>query len=184
MTLYLLTSWLPTLIHDMGFSLRQASGWTAAFQLGGIVGTAGLGLLADRVDPIRLVVITYGVAAAVILCIAWVTDPTVIMLATFCAGLTVVGAMSCNNAVLVGLYPVEVRSTALGWNLTIGRVGSITGPLIAGMLLLTHVNARGVLIAAALPVACAAVLLQGATAAIRRLFVPPKSRFELAALGE
>jgi AAHS family 4-hydroxybenzoate transporter-like MFS transporter len=184
LTLYLLTSWLPTLIHDMGFSLRQASGWTAAFQLGGIVGTAGLGLLADRVDPIRLVVITYGVAAAVILCIAWVTDPTVIMLATFCAGLTVVGAMSCNNAVLVGLYPVEVRSTALGWNLTIGRVGSITGPLIAGMLLLTHVNARGVLIAAALPVACAAVLLQGATAAIRRLFVPPKSRFELAALGE
>lgn len=184
LTLYLLTSWLPTLIHVMGFSLRQASGWTAAFQLGGIVGTAGLGLLADRVDPIHLVVSTYGIAVAAILCIACVSDPTVIMLAAFGAGVTVIGAMSCNNAVLVGLYPVEVRSTALGWNLTIGRVGSIAGPVIAGMLLLTHVTARGVLVFSAVPVACAAVLLLGATAAIRRLFVAPKPRVELAALGE
>jgi AAHS family 4-hydroxybenzoate transporter-like MFS transporter len=184
LTLYLLTSWLPTLIHVMGFSLRQASGWTAAFQLGGIVGTAGLGLLADRVDPIRLVVMTYAIAVAVILCIAWAPDPEVIMFAAFCAGFTVIGAVSCNNAVLVGLYPVEVRSTALGWNLTIGRIGSIAGPVMAGMLLLTHVNARGVLVAAAVPVACAAVLLQGATAAIRRLFAPPRPRAELAALGE
>lgn len=184
LTLYLLTSWLPTLIHVMGYSLRQASGWTAAFQLGGIAGTVGLGLLADRLDPIRLVVMTYAVAVALILCIAWVPDPRVIMLAAFGAGFAVIGAVSCNNAVLVGLYPVEVRSTALGWNLTIGRIGSIAGPLIAGMLLLTHVSARGVLVAAAVPVACAAVLLHGATGAIRRLFVPPKPRGELAALGE
>lgn len=184
LTLYLLTSWLPTLIRVMGFSLRQASGWTAAFQLGGIVGTVGLGLLADRIDPLRLVVVTYGIAVAAILCIASVSDPVLIMLAVFGAGVTVVGAMSCNNAVLVGLYPVEVRSTALGWNLTIGRLGSIAGPVIAGMLLLTHVNARGVLVAAAVPAACAAVLLQGATVAIRRLFVAPKPRAELAALGE
>lgn len=184
LTLYLLTSWLPTLIHVMGFSLRQASGWTAAFQLGGIAGTVGLGLLADRLDPIRLVVMTYGVAVALILCIAWVPDPRVLMLAAFGAGFAVIGAVSCNNAVLVGLYPVEVRGTALGWNLTIGRIGSIAGPLIAGMLLLTHVSARGVLVAAAVPVACAAVLLQGATAAIRRLFVPPRPRGELVTLGE
>lgn len=184
LTLYLLTSWLPTLIRVMGFSLRQASGWTAVFQLGGIVGTVGLGLLADRVDPMRLVVVTYGIAVAAILCIAAVSDPMVIMLAAFAAGFTVVGAMSCNNAVLVGLYPVEVRSTALGWNLTIGRIGSIAGPVIAGLLLLTHVNARGVLIAAAVPVACAAVLLKVATAVINRLFVAPKLRAEPAALGE
>ena len=66
LTLYLLNNWLPTLIHAMGFPINQAAWATAAFQLGGILGAVTLGLLADRLESIRVVVTAYLAAAAII----------------------------------------------------------------------------------------------------------------------
>jgi AAHS family 4-hydroxybenzoate transporter-like MFS transporter len=35
-------------------------------------------------------------------------------------------------------YPINLRSTGVGWALGIGRLGGIAGPLIAGMLYSAH----------------------------------------------
>ena len=175
LTLYLLNNWLPTLIHAMGFQLSQASWATAGFQLGGILGAVSLGVLADRLDPVRVVVMAYAAAAMVIVAIAFASGPLSIALAAGAAGFTVVGAQSCNNAMVASLYPTSSRGTALGLNLTIGRIGSIIGPSVTGLLLLMHVTARHVLIFAALPVVCAVILLLSAANPIRRVARSSKS---------
>jgi AAHS family 4-hydroxybenzoate transporter-like MFS transporter len=175
LTLYLLNNWLPTLIHAMGFQLSQASWATAGFQLGGILGAVSLGILADRFDPVRVVVIAYAAAAIVIVAIAFASGPSSIALAACAAGFTVVGAQSCNNAMVATLYPTSSRGTALGLNLTIGRIGSIIGPSVTGLLLQRHVTARQVLIFAALPAVCAVIVLLLAGNPIRKVARSSKS---------
>ena len=169
LTLYLLVSWLPTLIHSLGFSLSQASWSTAGFQLGGIVGIVTLGIAADRWNPVSVVVGAYAAAAACIAAMSMATAPVGVAVAAFGAGFTIVGAQGCNNAMLASLYPTAARGTGLGWNLTIGRVGSIIGPAITGFLLLMHVAPRNVLLLAAIPAVCAALLLGGVRGAIGRM---------------
>lgn len=168
LTLYLLVSWLPTLIHSLGFSLSEASWSTAGFQLGGIAGVIALGILADAWDPVSVVLAAYVGAAASIAAISLATFPLGVALAAFGAGFTLIGAQACNNAMLASLYPTAARGTALGWNLTIGRVGSILGPAITGFLLLLRMAPRDVLLLAAMPAVCAAALLGAARGAIER----------------
>lgn len=169
LTLYLLNNWLPTLIHAMGFPINQAAWATAAFQLGGILGAVTLGLLADRLESIRVVVTAYLAAAAIIAAIAFAQAPTLVALAAFGAGFTVVGAQSCNNAMLAGVYPTACRGRALGVNLTIGRIGSIVGPSVTGWLLLLQIPPQQVLLLAAVPALIAAGALYVAADSIRRL---------------
>jgi AAHS family 4-hydroxybenzoate transporter-like MFS transporter len=76
---------------------------------------------------------------------------------------------------LTGLYPTASRGAALGWNLAFGRVGSILGPTITGILLLMNINAQRVLMLAAIPIVCAALLLLGAATAIRRVIASAKA---------
>ena len=43
LVIYLLSSWLPTLISSTGMTLKKASLVTAMFQVGGTVGAIALG---------------------------------------------------------------------------------------------------------------------------------------------
>jgi AAHS family 4-hydroxybenzoate transporter-like MFS transporter len=57
------------------------------------------------------------------------------MLVTFILGVTVQGTQAGINALSAMYYPTVIRSTGVGWALGVGRVGSIVGPLIGGMML-------------------------------------------------
>ena len=57
------------------------------------------------------------------------------MSATFFAGFFIFGAQIGMNVLAASIYPTYVRSTGVGWALGIGRLGSILGPVIGGILL-------------------------------------------------
>ncbi len=46
--IYLLSSWMPTLLNHRGIDLQHASWITAAFQIGGTLGALALGVLMDK----------------------------------------------------------------------------------------------------------------------------------------
>ena len=50
-------------------------------------------------------------------------------------GLTVSGSQAIMYALAPGVYPTYVRGTGVGFALAIGRIGSATGPLLAGAML-------------------------------------------------
>jgi len=134
--IFFFVSWLPLLLGQVGLSAEHSI-WTAAlFNGGGTVGAVTLGWLIDRSEPYRLVIGAYFAAAAAIASIAWAgASLPLLVLTIFLTGFTVVGAQSSINALAARLYPTSVRSTGVSWGLGIGRIGSIVGPYIGGVLL-------------------------------------------------
>ncbi len=68
--------------------------------------------------------------------LAFLTRPFSVALAVACAlGFVVIGTQAGLNALAAKFYPTPIRSTGVGWPLGVGRVGSIVGPLVAGVML-------------------------------------------------
>ena len=51
------------------------------------------------------------------------------------AGVGVIGGQVGATALASMTYPVAMRATGLGWALGVGRVGSIVGPTVIGIML-------------------------------------------------
>jgi AAHS family 4-hydroxybenzoate transporter-like MFS transporter len=73
----------------------------------------------------------------------------------------VIGGQIAANALAAAFYPTSVRSTGIGWALGIGRIGSIVGPLVGGVLLTMKWSAAAVFLAAAAAALCAALAAIG-----------------------
>jgi AAHS family 4-hydroxybenzoate transporter-like MFS transporter len=63
------------------------------------------------------------------------TSVTLIVIAAVGVGMGTVGAQNCNNGIAAKFYPTEIRATGVGWALAVGRIGSIIGPAVGGLLL-------------------------------------------------
>ena len=95
------------------------------------------------------------------------------MLAVAGAGLGVVGGQIAANALPATFYPTTIRSTGVGWALGIGRIGSIVGPVVGGILLNMDMPPKQLfllsvvpILIAALAAACLQVLLKHWTGAL------------------
>jgi AAHS family 4-hydroxybenzoate transporter-like MFS transporter len=54
---------------------------------------------------------------------------------TFLAGVFSIGAQMCTIALCASFYDTSLRVTGVGWAIGIGRIGSILGPVLGGMLI-------------------------------------------------
>jgi MFS transporter, AAHS family, 4-hydroxybenzoate transporter len=164
--LYLLSNWLPTVLNDLGASMSMAAAIGAMLQVGGVIGVFTLGKFIDRFS-FRALALTYLLASVAITAIGFSSHSIgLATIAIFCAGFCIVGGQTASNALTATYYPTMMRSTGVGWALGIGRIGSIVGPLIGGIMLSRHMGAETLFLAAAVPalVACAASLALSRTA--------------------
>lgn len=154
---YFLNNWLPTVMHDTGIRLETAILVTSLFQGGGTLGALALGRLIDQTLSYRLLAWAY-LAAGLFVFLIGVAGVSVVLLAcsVFAAGFCVVGAQISALALAAESYPTSIRSTGVGWALGIGRIGSISGPLLGGLLLPVGGGASHVVSAAAVPILIAA----------------------------
>ena len=135
LVVYLLSSWLPTVLHTAGATLQRASLITAAFQVGGTVGALTLGRFMDRINPQYVLATTYAAAAPFVALIGFATSHTwLLVLAIFGAGYFVSGSQSGANALAAAFYPTVNRATGVSWATGVGRTGSILGSMIGGSL--------------------------------------------------
>ncbi len=158
MELYFLTSWLPTTISAQGISVEAAVIATALVQFAGAGTAFVLGPLVDRYGPQFVLPGAFAIAAV---CIAGIglagSSVLITMVTAFGIGIGTVGAQNCNNGVAAKFYPTAIRATGVGWALAVGRIGSILGPVIGGILLSTHVDIRTIFLFAAIPPVIAAI---------------------------
>ena len=151
--LYFLNNWLPTVIHDTGIAVERAIVLTALFQVGGTVGALALGRIIDRYLSLRVLAWTYlGAALCVMLIGVAGRSVSLLACAISAAGFLVVGGQSGANALAAVYYPTQLRSAGVGWALGIGRVGSVVGPLLGGVLVALELPASRLLLAASVPV--------------------------------
>ena len=55
----------------------------------------------------------------------------------FLIGVSLQGGYTGMYAVAAKLYPIEIRSTGVGWAIGLGRLGAVIGPGLAGYMLAT-----------------------------------------------
>jgi AAHS family 4-hydroxybenzoate transporter-like MFS transporter len=153
MDLYFLSNWLPTVINDAGIPVSSAALIASMLQIGGTVGTLALGRIFDKVPPFFALAVTYLLAAVFIVGVGFSTASTPALIGTiFGAGFCVIGGQIGANSLAARCYPTAIRATGVGWALGIGRIGSVIGPAIGGMMLSMHFNMAHLFMIAAIPV--------------------------------
>lgn len=123
---YLLGSWLPTLVKGIGMSVAQAAVITALYQAGGTFGSLFAGWLMDRVNPHRALGVIYLLGAVFTLSIGLASHCSLMLgvLALAC-GFCLNGANTGMNALSAHYYPTEARATGSSWMHGVGRIGAI-----------------------------------------------------------
>ena len=155
--LYFLSNWLPTVLNDLGASISTAAVIGSMFQVGGVAGTFALGSIIDRFS-FRALALVYFVAVFAVGAIGQLGHSAVLVTtAIFVAGFCIVGGQIAANALAAGFYPTSVRATGVGWALGMGRIGSIVGPLVGGVLLGLKWSVGELFVTAAAAALCAAL---------------------------
>jgi AAHS family 4-hydroxybenzoate transporter-like MFS transporter len=169
LNLYFLNSWLPTIMNDAGIPVATAIRLTALFQVGGIGGALVLGVVLDRWFSFWVLAACYLWAGISVFLIGAAGASTILLgLAIASAGLGIIGGQNGGHAVTAGFYPPSIRSTGVGWALGIGRIGSISGPVLGGILLSRGTAVEQVFWAAAVPALIATLAAAGIALRSRR----------------
>lgn len=134
--LYLLSSWLPTLLKESGLPLATALHESGMFQIGGVLGGFLLAWLMQRWGPYLVLCISYLLTAAALAALGMgVPGAVLTSLLIAIMGNGVVGGQVALNVLSATLYPTTARATGVGWALGMGRFGGIIAPLAAGQLM-------------------------------------------------
>ncbi len=161
---YLLTSWLPTLMRDSGASMQQAAFIGGLFQLGGVLSAVGVGWAMDRFNPHKVIGGFYLLAGVFAYAVGQsLGNITLLATLVLAAGMCVNGAQSAMPSLAARFYPTQGRATGVSWMLGIGRFGAILGAWMGATLLGLGWSFEQVLTALVVPaaVATAAVLIKG-----------------------
>ena len=154
---HFLTSWLPTVLNTNGVPLAHAVVAGSLIQGGGALGSLIVGRLLDRVGMIAIVMAFIISIPFVVLIGAFAMPEYLLMTVVFISGMCLLGGQIGLNALAGTIYPTFVRSTGAGWALGIGRIGSILGPVVGGVLIGMKLSMPALFVCAAIPAACCAV---------------------------
>lgn len=160
LTIYFINSWLPAMLHSLGFATAGAILAAAMFQLGGIAGGLGSGPLVNKYGTEKIVaaMLAMGSGWLVIMSIAH-ASLVVMACFIFATGIGISAGQLGINALSGAAYPTSVRNTGTGWALGFGRLGNIAGPLFGGLLLALGWTPRQMLLLIAVPALLLAVTL-------------------------
>jgi len=162
---YFLINWLPLTLQQAGIALSQAILFTALLNAGGIVGTVVLARVIDRAGSFKVLWGALLAAAFAIAAVGYLGSQGgfVLAVAVFVAGFCVNGAQNNMNALSAELYSTSARATGVGFALGMGRIGSILGPVVGGILLAAHMSLPTLFTIGALPALIAAAAMWALT---------------------
>jgi AAHS family 3-hydroxyphenylpropionic acid transporter len=142
--LYLFLNWLPTLVLANGFDSATAPRASMAFNFGSVAGALVFGHLADRFNYRWPITIAYLALIGALIGLGAAQGQAITVVLSAAVGFFLLGA----NYALYGIAPIYytagIRGTGSGASVAIGRVGSIIGPLLAGVMMSSGTSASGV----------------------------------------
>ncbi|HEY6453022.1 MAG TPA: MFS transporter [Steroidobacteraceae bacterium] len=167
---YFLTSWLPLIFENHGYTPRQSGIAITCYHYGGTLGGLIVAVVLGRfgfgaVAALFLLAIP-AIAAIGLSGVSFVSVTVAVLL----AGLCTLGAQFGNNAASGLLYPTVFRSRGVGWALGAGRLGSVAGPLVGGLLVGMQLPLQRLFLLAAVPMAAGLIAAVSLAALCHRRF--------------
>lgn len=157
--LYFILLWTPAILHSIGATPSQAILGTTVYGLGLVASPMITAVLVSRFEIERVLVglLTFGGLCAIAIGLG---DERFWLLAVLLGGVGIgAGSQSGINALSGVAYPPAIRSTGAGWAMGIGRIGTIAGPLLGGLLIKVGLSAHTIFSIACIPAFGAAALL-------------------------
>lgn len=149
--MYVLLSWLPSLMTRSGYETSEAAFITSLVSFGGLFGGIAAGYLLSRFG-LKWLLLCYGITFSAIALLPLSFHTSLLPFVNVVIGVHMIGGYICNNIVASAAYPVNVRASGVGWAQGIGRTGSIVSPLVVSLALgLNAPNGAILLIAALFP---------------------------------
>jgi AAHS family 4-hydroxybenzoate transporter-like MFS transporter len=148
--IYFVNSWMPTLLKEAGMTTSQGVIVTSAFNFGGIFACFLEGPLIEFGGSFLTLLIEFLLTGGAMVGIALLTRSFVLaILVALVSGFLIIGTQAGLNAAAAKFYPTPIRSTGVGWALGVGRVGSIVGPMLGGIMLGAAWKPREIILSAA-----------------------------------
>jgi AAHS family 4-hydroxybenzoate transporter-like MFS transporter len=148
---FFLNSWLPLILEGDGLTSQRSGVAISLYHYGGVLGGFLVSLVLRPLGFAAMALLflfaAFAIAAIGTPGISYTTLVAFVSLAGFCT----LGSQFGNNAAAGLLYPAAFRSRGVGWALGIGRVGSIAGPLVGGMLIARQLPPEKLFLLASLP---------------------------------
>jgi AAHS family 4-hydroxybenzoate transporter-like MFS transporter len=130
LSVYMVFSWLPSILVSAGLGASVASTGISVFNLGGVVGAVSGGFLIARFGsrPTMLTIAALAVAGAVALSLMSITAQTpvleILVMLAFTGGM-INAAQTTMFALAANVYSTAIRATGVGTAVSIGRLGAI-----------------------------------------------------------
>jgi AAHS family benzoate transporter-like MFS transporter len=156
---YGLNQWLPKIMTTAGYPLGSALKFLLVLNIGAVVGSLVVSMLADRWGSKAVTVAAFGSAAVSLSLLATKPGAGLLMLLIAVAGFGTVGTQILVNGYVATHYPASARATALGWSLGVGRIGAIVGPTYGAWLLASGEGLEWNFYGFAIPAVIGAVLI-------------------------
>ena len=156
MSLYFVSFWLPTVMATTAFK-ADAPLFQTLFQTGGTIGGLAVARPVDKIGLLP-VFILFLLAIPFSAAIGYTTgSEPIAMIDVFLSGFFVLGLQFALNAAGALIYPTSLRANGSAWAGTLGRLGSVAGPSLAGILLSTGMSIQIFYMTLAVPLGLGAV---------------------------
>jgi AAHS family 4-hydroxybenzoate transporter-like MFS transporter len=157
--LYFILQWTPTIVHSAGVSPSRAILVASMYGLGVIVGALLTASIVDRIGMEQALTCGLAFGALCVLSIGLFHLQFWLLSLVMCGAGIGGGSQGGINSLSGLMYPPAIRSTGAGWALGAGRIGTIAGPLLGGVLLAFGLRAQDIFLAAVIPAFGATLLM-------------------------
>ena len=135
--LWVLFSWVPTLLKQAGATTEQFSIGFAFIHMGSVIACLCIGTLMSKFNKLNVVKYLFLGAFIAMLAFGYFASHafTIILLVSIFTGMLVNGGNSSLMGLASAVYPSDVRGSGIGCAYGIGKVGTLIAPLAGGLYL-------------------------------------------------
>ena len=158
---FMLLSWLPTILKQAGLDPSNAPYASVTVNAAFIVFAIPLAYFLPKLNTVKILSFMFicGIAIAIALGLTIQSQQWgLIFVLIACAGFGIGGQQLALNYLVVASYPTEVRATAIGWAIGMGRFGAIIGSAIGGLILASF-GIQGYFMSLAIPLVIAFICI-------------------------
>jgi AAHS family 4-hydroxybenzoate transporter-like MFS transporter len=156
--MHFLNSWISVILDQAGLSEVLTAFTNATLHWGGTAAAITTVFMLGRLGlNWALILLALGFSGCLIIATTGFASTPLLIFAVCMAGFGIVGCQGVLNTSAGLIYPVSCRPTGAGAALGIGRIGSLSGPLVGAYVLALHWPSQRMFFVPLLPLAIAAL---------------------------
>jgi AAHS family 4-hydroxybenzoate transporter-like MFS transporter len=158
LSMHFINSWMSVILNQAGLSEVQTAFTNGALHWGGTVAAIVTVFLLGRLGLyLVLTLLALGLVGVFTIATTGFSSTLLLTSAVCLAGFGIIGCQGALNASSGLIYPVSCRPTGVGAALGVGRIGSLSGPLVGSYFLAQHLQTQQMFFVPLVPLALAAL---------------------------